>query len=69
MFWLELVVKVARPVDMVCCVHLEVPKSPICNTVGSGNGAKRARCERITHEGCRQETLHIFLGLNLKGGC
>lgn len=28
--WLDLVVNVARPVDMVCCVHREVPKSPIC---------------------------------------
>ena len=28
--WLDLVVYVARPVEFVCCDHLDVPKSAIC---------------------------------------
>ena len=27
--WLALVVYVASPVELVCCDHLDVPKSPI----------------------------------------
>lgn len=30
MLRLNLVVYVARPVEFVCCDHLDVPKSPIC---------------------------------------
>lgn len=33
--WLDFVVYVARPVEFVCCDHLEVPKSPICKIQSS----------------------------------
>lgn len=29
------VLYVARPVESLCCAHLEVPKSPICNPNGN----------------------------------
>lgn len=29
--WLDLVVYVAKPVEVVVCVHLDVPKSAICD--------------------------------------
>ena len=30
-FWCVLVEYVARPVELVCCIHLDVPKSAICD--------------------------------------
>ena len=46
-FLLDFVVNVARPVDMVCCVHLEVPKSSICDR-------KAYQVGPITHRWARQ---------------
>ena len=42
MFWLDVVVNVARPVDIVCCAHLEVPKSPIFETDQNQKGHGKA---------------------------